>query len=141
MVGGGRFVRERGWKKVKQETSPEVDGCVVYEDGEGGRLRYWPAFLPAEEATQLYDHLRTTTSWSQGHGRTTASSPTSATASATTAESPGPSYVNAQGARVRTPRLQKVRVVPRKQRCPGGRCSPHTHTHHTRRRHSTTAGA
>ncbi|ELR16101.1 alkylated DNA repair protein [Acanthamoeba castellanii str. Neff] len=103
-----RFVREHGWKKVKQETSSEVDGCVVYEDGEGGRLRYWPAFLPNDEATRLYDHLRTSTAWSQGHGRTATSSPTaSATASPTTAESPGPSYVNAQGARVSTPRMQK----------------------------------
>jgi hypothetical protein len=73
----------------------------VFEDGEGGRLRYWPTFLHAAEASQLYDHLLATTTWSQGGQEATTSSPLQP-----------PSYVNKYGTRVSTPRLQRVRIHP-----------------------------
>lgn len=102
--------------------------CTVYEDGEGGRLRYWPSFMPIDEATLLYNQLRDETEWSQGGTRKTDKADQLSTKPAIPAPHANvedldrgkegewmrgrATYVNTHGKVVSTPRLQKVPCNP-----------------------------
>lgn len=109
-----RTVAEPGWRGTATIADSNGHRCVIYEDSKGSRLRYWAHFLPIEEASQLYLHLRDTTKWSQG-GRTR--SMTSAKietivgkqAPAATANTREKAFGAAQAREANnTPRLQKV---------------------------------
>jgi len=65
-----RQQQQEGWQLAATQTDDSGRQCLVYTDGPeaGGKLRYWPSFMPAEEATLLYDHLRSTTDWSPAGG-------------------------------------------------------------------------